>query len=91
MNSHHTVENLCFHPITQETLLDKLKQIKSKKAGRFDGQSLRLIPAGAATLSRNLLPIINHAISESSFPVGPKKAEVILAFKKDERMNKREI
>ena len=39
-------------------------------------------------LERTLLPIINQAISESSFPVDLQKAEVTPPFKNDDRMNK---
>ncbi len=39
---------------------------------------------GAATLSRTLLPTMNQAISESSFHVDPKKAEVTPVLKKDD-------
>ena len=86
-NSHDTDESLGFHPTTQDTLLDKLKQIKSRIVSGFDGQPPRL-GIGAAILSRTLLPIISEAISESSFPIDLKKSEVIPVFKKDDRMNK---
>ncbi len=42
MNSDHTDESFSFHRRTQDTLLDKLKQIKSNKAGGPNGQPPRL-------------------------------------------------
>ena len=57
-----------FTAVNPNTVCNKLKYLKSKKASGFDNISPRFLKIGAQALSETLTPIINNSITSSKYP-----------------------
>ena len=77
-----------FKQVSNDQVLDKIRQLNSKKSAGCDNFPPKLIKLGASILCQPLTYIINKCIQSNIFPNALKYAEVSPIFKKNSSLDK---
>ena len=77
-----------FFPVTQSTVLNKLKHLQPNKATGYDHIAPKFLKKGCSNISVTLTPIVNKCIETNVFPRYNKNAEVTPIYKKSDQLAK---
>jgi hypothetical protein len=76
-----------FEPVTPAVVEKGLRKLKTGKAPGHDQIPARLLKKGIDILCKSLTPILNHCLTNSTFPQEYKCAEVRPIYKKNDAMD----
>ena len=82
------ISSFSFQPVSIDKVKDVIKTLNTKRACQNGAIPVKLIKMNENIFSRLIFQNFNQSLVNGEFPLRLKQAEVILVFKKEEKLDK---